>query len=80
MKIKVIDNFDGNFELEIESKKILFELLTSEEFLNQIRQQIQKNTIENIKIEFIELIFKPVAYSKNTPKQVMAQSQVPNIQ
>ena len=68
MKIKIIDNFDGNFELKLESKKILFELLRGEEFLNQVRQQVQKNTIENIKIEFTELLFKPVAYSKNTPK------------
>ena len=68
MKLKIIENFDGNFELALEAKKILFQLLKSEEFSNQIRQQVQKKTIENIQIEFTELLFQPVPYSKNTPQ------------
>jgi hypothetical protein len=63
MKLKIIENFDGQFELEIETKKALFELLQNEVFLNQISQQIQGK-----KLEFTELLFQPVPYSKNTPK------------
>jgi hypothetical protein len=63
MRLKILENFDSSFQLDRDSKATLFELLTNETFLQQLGQQIQ-----GAKLEFIELIFQPVPYSKNTPK------------
>jgi hypothetical protein len=63
MSLKIIENFDGSFQIDIDNKNTLFDLLKHETFINQISQQLQ-----GIKLEFIELIFQPVPYSKNTPK------------
>ena len=63
MPLKIIENFDGSFTLNPDARKILFELLTQETFLQQVSQQTQ-----GVKIEFTQLLFQPVPYSKNTPK------------
>ncbi len=63
MGLKIIENFDGSFNLKVEEKQTLFKLLTNEKFLGQISQQIA-----GIKVEFTELLFQPVPYSKETPK------------
>ena len=63
MGLKIIENFDGSFILEPEAKEILFGLLKKEKFLQQICEQIQGE-----KVEFTELLFQPVPYSKETPK------------
>jgi hypothetical protein len=68
MSLKIIENFDSSFQLDINSKTTLFDLLKSETFREQLSQQIQ-----GIKIEFTELIFQPVPYSKNTPKGMPAE-------
>lgn len=63
MQLKIIENFDGNFTLLPEVKLVLFEMLTQEAFLSQIAQNTGCQSVE-----FTELIFQPVPYSKNTPK------------
>lgn len=63
MKIKIIENYNTSFELEPNTKATLFDLLTDESFLEQVRQQVQ-----GTKIEFTELLFQPVPYSLKTPK------------
>ncbi|MEO0373470.1 MAG: hypothetical protein AAF329_02355 [Cyanobacteria bacterium P01_A01_bin.17] len=63
MPLKIIENFDGNFTLAPEVKVALFEMLTQEAFLAQVAQNAGCPSVE-----FTELIFQPVPYSKNTPK------------
>ncbi len=63
MALKIIENFDGGFTLEAHAKENLYKLLTSEAFLNQICQNLQCK-----QVEFTELLFQPVPYSKITPK------------
>jgi hypothetical protein len=68
MPLKIVHNFDGNFTLEAQAQENLFNLLTSEAFLNQIRQQLQ---FEQVK--FTELLFQPVPYSLTTTKGMPAE-------
>lgn len=63
MSIKIIENFDSSFQIDIDSKTTLFDLLKHETFIEQMGQQLQGQ-----KVVFTELIFQPVPYSKNTPK------------
>jgi hypothetical protein len=63
MRLKIVENFDSSFQLDRDSKTILFDLLRNETFLQQLGQQIQGS-----KLEFTELLFQPIPYSKNTPK------------
>lgn len=63
MGLKIIENFDSSFTLEPDQKQTLFGLLTSEKFLEQITAQLPGQ-----KLEFTELMFQPVPYSKETPK------------
>ncbi|MGK7921146.1 MAG: hypothetical protein AB4080_14175 [Trichodesmium sp.] len=63
MGLKIIENFDSSFTLETEAKQILFSLLTSENFIQQITTQSSCQ-----KLEFTELMFQPVPYSQETPK------------
>ncbi len=63
MGLKIIENFDSSFILEQDAKQTLFSLLTSESFLQQITTQLPCK-----KLEFTELMFQPVPYSKETPK------------
>lgn len=63
MKLKIIEQFDGSFTLESQAQETLFSLLKSEAFLQQVSQQMQGG-----KVEFTELLFQPVPYSKTTPK------------
>jgi hypothetical protein len=68
MPLKIVQHFDGSFILETEAKKTLFNLLTGESFLNQIRQNLKCE-----KVEFTELLFQPVPYSAATPKGMPAE-------
>lgn len=63
MALKIVENFDGSFELDPDAKTQLFSLLRGEAFLKQISQQFQGQ-----RIEFTELLFQPVPYSTHTPK------------
>ncbi|MBD2564167.1 MULTISPECIES: hypothetical protein [Nostoc] len=63
MSLKIVQNFDGNFTLEAQAQETLFNLLTSEAFLSQIRQQLQCK-----QVRFTELLFQPVPYSLTTTK------------
>ena len=63
MGLKIIENFDSSFTLEPDAKQTLFSLLTSENFIQQITTQLPGK-----KLEFTELMFQPVPYSKETPK------------
>ncbi|MEH2308183.1 hypothetical protein [Nostoc sp.] len=67
MSLKIVQNFDSSFTLEAQAQKTLFNLLTSDAFLNQIRQQLQCE-----QIKFTELIFQPVPYSLTTTKGMPA--------
>lgn len=62
-KLKIITNFNSSFTLEKAAKEILFQLLKSETFLQQIAEQGKCE-----KIEFTELVFQPIPYSEQTPK------------
>lgn len=68
MRLKIVDNFDGNFTLEPNAKETLFELLKNENFLYQIKEQLQAE-----KVKFTELLFQPVPYSQQTPKGMPAE-------
>ncbi|MEA5519477.1 MAG: hypothetical protein WAN66_26495 [Limnoraphis robusta] len=63
MGLKIIESFDASFTLDPQAKTILFGLLTSQTFLNQVSQQLQGKSVE-----FTELLFQPVPYSLQTPK------------
>jgi hypothetical protein len=68
MPFKIVQNFDSSFTLEPQAQETLFNLLTTESFLNQISQQLQWE-----KVEFTELLFQPVPYSLTTPKGMPAE-------
>lgn len=68
MKLKIIDHFDGSFTLDPDAKAALFELLTSEAFLQQVAQAAGCQ-----QMEFTELLFQPVPYSAATPKGMPAE-------
>ncbi len=63
MPLKIVQNFDSSFTLEPELQETLFKLLSSENFLSQVAQQLQVE-----KVEFTKLLFQPVPYSLTTPK------------
>ncbi|MBO9997636.1 MAG: hypothetical protein J7641_01290 [Cyanobacteria bacterium SID2] len=63
MTLKIVENFDGTFTLNADAREILFHLLKSENFLNQIFQYVSCSSIE-----FTERLFQPVPYSRETPK------------
>ncbi|WP_413166000.1 hypothetical protein ACL6C3_05380 [Capilliphycus salinus ALCB114379] len=63
MRIRIVENFDADFTLDSQAQTQLFSLLTSEAFLDQVRQQVQGKTVE-----FTELLFQPIPYSLQTPK------------
>lgn len=63
MGLKIIESYDSSFTLSLETKEILFKLLTNEIFIKQLSQQL-----DGAKLEFTELIFQPVPYSSETPK------------
>lgn len=67
-QLKIINNFDGSFNLELDAKEKLFGLLMSESFVKQITQQLQCQ-----EVEFTELLFQPVPYSQETPKGMAAE-------
>ncbi|MBD2035557.1 hypothetical protein H6F76_11060 [Leptolyngbya sp. FACHB-321] len=68
MLLKIIDHFDSSFTLDPDAKAALFELLTSDPFLQQVAQQAQCQAVE-----FTELLFQPVPYSAATPKGMPAE-------
>ncbi len=63
MQLRIIECFDSSFIIESQSRKELFQLLKSKDFLEQISQEINGQAVE-----FTELLFQPVPYSKETPK------------
>jgi hypothetical protein len=63
MKLKIIENFDGHFELEPQAQTDLFTLLTTETFLKQVADGLKCNGVE-----FTEKLFQPLPYSTQTPK------------
>jgi hypothetical protein len=68
MKIKVIENFDGSFNLEPEVQTLLFGLLIGEKFLQQVAEQANCETVT-----FTKILFQPVPYSPGTPKGMPAE-------
>jgi hypothetical protein len=68
MGLKIIESFDGSFDLEPEVKANLFALLRSPAFLQQIAQAATCD-----QVEFTELLFQPVPYSTETSKGMPAE-------
>jgi hypothetical protein len=68
MPLRIIENFDSSFTLDLEAKAALFNLLKGEAFLQQICQQLKCQAVE-----FTQLLFQPVPYSTTTPKGMPAQ-------
>jgi hypothetical protein len=68
MKIKVVENFDGSFNIDREAKETLFGLLTSDKFIGQVVEQTGCRSLT-----FTELLFQPVPYSPGTPKGMPAE-------
>lgn len=68
MTLKIVENFDGNFTLNLDAREMLFNLLNGESFVKQISDQAKCQ-----KVEFTELIFQPVPYSTGTPKGMAAE-------
>ncbi len=68
MKIKVVENFDGSFNVDLEAKETLFGLLTGEKFIGQVVEQAGCRSVT-----FTELLFQPVPYSPGTPKGMPAE-------
>jgi hypothetical protein len=67
MGLKIIESYDSSFTLSLETKEILFKLLTNEVFIQQLSQQLSQQ-VDDAKLEFTELLFQPVPYSSETPK------------
>lgn len=63
MNLKIVQQYDGNFTLELAAKEILFGLLRGEAFLQQIANQAAC-----AEIEFTELLFQPVPYAPSATK------------
>jgi hypothetical protein len=63
MPLRIVEHFDSSFTLDPELKMQLFTLLTQDEFLNQVAQELGC-----AQVEFTELLFQPVPYSATTPK------------
>ncbi|MBC6418797.1 MAG: hypothetical protein GDA44_08400 [Prochloron sp. SP5CPC1] len=63
MSLKIIESFDASFTLAPDTKMTLFELLTTGKFIAQISAQAG-----GTQVEFTELLFQPVPYSKKTSK------------
>ncbi|PSB13712.1 hypothetical protein C7B76_18845 [filamentous cyanobacterium CCP2] len=63
MKIKVINQYDSQFTLNPEAKEILFRLLTSEAFQQQICRHANCD-----RVEFTEMLFQPVPYTLGATK------------
>jgi hypothetical protein len=63
MHLKIVQHYDGSFTLDPEARTTLFQLLTSDAFLQQITQQLQC-----VRVEFTELLFQPVPYTPAAPK------------
>jgi hypothetical protein len=68
MKIKVVENFDGSFQIDLQARETLFGLLTGEKFIQQVVEQAQCRSLV-----FTEILFQPVPYSPGTPKGMPAE-------
>jgi len=62
-RLKIVNKFDSSFVLDSEARSALFSLLTGENFLNQVVEQVKCQ-----KVEFTELLFQPVPYTTAAPK------------
>jgi hypothetical protein len=63
MKIKVIQQYDSEFTLDPEAKAMLFQMLTSNAFLQQVCQQANCD-----RVQFTEIIFQPTPYTPEAKK------------
>jgi hypothetical protein len=63
MNLKIVQQYDGEFTLDLAAKEMLFTLLTSEAFLQQIANQANGQPVE-----FTELLFQPVPYTPSATK------------
>ena len=66
MGLKVVENFNAEFELQPEAKEALHSLLGSEAFSKQVVQQCQ--LADDVKVEFTGKLFQPVPWSVNSRK------------
>lgn len=68
MPLKIVEHFDSSFNLDVEAKAALFNLLQGEAFIKQISAQKDCKSVE-----FTQLLFQPVPYSTTTPKGMPAE-------
>ncbi|WP_424100274.1 hypothetical protein [Moorena producens] len=68
VSLKIINKFDSSFVLAPEAREHLFALLIGENFLAQVAEAAQC-----LRVEFTELLFKPVPYTTSTPKGMPAE-------
>lgn len=64
MGIKLVETYDGSFQLEPQSEQILKNLLSSQVFCNQVAQQTGVDGDSSF--EFTGELFQPVPWSVNT--------------
>ena len=62
VRLKIIEKYEGSFTLAPEAKAILFELLTSNIFTQQVCQQTGFE-----QVAFTELLFQPTPYTPEMP-------------
>lgn len=62
-RLKIVDQFDGSFTLPPDAKDILFALLHSDRFRQQVSQQANCQ-----QVEFTELLFQPVPYTQQATR------------
>jgi hypothetical protein len=63
MGLKIVQQYDNRFSLDPDAREVLFGLLTSATFLQQVSSQAQCQ-----QVEFTELLFQPVPYTPAAPK------------
>lgn len=63
MGLKIVQQYNGDFTLPPEAQETLFQLLSSEAFLQQVSQQVKFE-----QVRFTELLFQPVPYTPAAPK------------
>jgi hypothetical protein len=63
MNLKIVQQYNGNFTLDLTAKEALFGLLKGEAFVQQIAAQAGCSLVE-----FAELLFQPVPYTPSATK------------
>jgi hypothetical protein len=66
MGVKLVETYDGSFQLEPQSEQLLKSLLSSQVFCNQVAQQTGVGVDGDSSFEFTGELFQPVPWSITT--------------